>query len=385
MGIDTISFKAILLVILCIAAVILLVMLFLQKKRKRRTSGTGYIEALYALIDGDRDKAFKLLTKAVKNGESDIGAYIQLGNLLRERKMPEKALQIHRSLTVRRDLGYDEEKAVQIALAEDLSEMGKMDRAIGALNSIHKRKKDVDIARTLHRLYHRKGDYENAFSMLKAISNIDPATGPWERSAYLVCVGAILYDMNEKTESRAYLKKALKEDGSSVPALYLSAIVEADGGDSEAAVQMWHRLLVEDITFLEEILPDLQKALFESGDYERLELLLDDLSEKHPSDPLVNIALADLFLKKGDTRKSISVLREAKPSGGLADYLKVIKLAAAYLETGSEMDARKVLTEKRNFPNSRLAYICSSCGERSTTPQHYCRNCSSLNTFRTEE
>lgn len=382
---DTISFKAILLIILCVAAAILLVMLFLQKKRKRRASGTGYIEALYALIDGDRDKAFKLLTKAVKNGESDIGAYIQLGNLLRERKMPEKALQIHRSLTVRRDLGYEEEKAVQIALAEDLSEMGKMDRAIAALNSIHKRKKDIDIARALHRLYHKNGDYENAFSMLKAISNIDPETGAWERSAYLSCVGSILYDRDEKAESRAFLKKALREDDSSVPALYLSAVVEAEGGDSGAAVQLWHRLLIEDIAFLEEILPDLQKALFESGDYERLEVLLDDLSEKYPSDPFVSFALADLFLKKGDTRKSISVLREAKASGGPVDYLIAIKMAAAYLDAEMEIDARKVLDEKGASSYHHLANICSTCGEKSTIPQHYCRNCSGLNTFRMEE
>jgi len=57
------------LLIIFIAAVVLLAFLLLIQRKKRRSSRRSrYIDALYALIKGDKEQALKLLTEAVRAG-----------------------------------------------------------------------------------------------------------------------------------------------------------------------------------------------------------------------------------------------------------------------------------------------------------------------------
>jgi len=318
---------------------------------------------------------------AVKSGETDVDAYIQLGNLLREKKMPEKALQIHRNLTVRRDLGYEEEKSIQIAIAEDLADMGRIERALGALDSIHRDKKDPEIAMILHKLYHRCADYDNAFAMLKNFTYTDKQTQGASLAAYLATVSSILIDSGDIEDASRYLRKALKEDGDCTAALYLSGMLSMEREDFEISAQMWTTLLKKDITFFEEVLPQLEKALFESGRFERLEDVLEELHEKNENYAMIPVALASLYMKKGAASKSISILEEERKSSK-GNRAISIKLASVYLETGNEKEARQVLDEVELTAKDRSGSACRVCGTITSYPLDYCPVCSGFNTFR---
>lgn len=377
----SLNFRTILLIILVIAAIVLILMLFLQRKRERGSYRSAYIDALYALIDGRKDDALRLLTMAVKSGETDVDAYIQLGKLLREKKMPEKALQIHRNLTVRRDLGYEEEKSIQIAIAEDLADMGRIERALGALDSIRRDKKDPEISLILHRLYHRCGDYDNAFATLKNISLGDKQEQAEKLASYLAAVSSTLIDSGDIENASRYLRKALKEDPDCIAALYLSGKLAMDREDFEISAQMWTTLLRKDITFFEEVLPKLEKALFESGRFERLEDLLEELHEKNENYAMVPVSLAALYMKKGAVSKSISILEEERKSSK-GNRAVSIKLASVYLAAGKEKEARQVLDEVELTARGRSGSICGVCGAVSPYPLNYCPACSEFNTFK---
>ncbi len=375
------NFRTILLIILAGAGLMLVLMLVLQRKRERRSNRSHYIDALYALIENRRDDALRLLTIAVKSGETDVDAYIQLGNLLREKKMPEKALQIHRNLTVRRDLGYEEEKSIQIAIAEDLADMGRIERALGALDSIHRDKKDPEIAMILHKLYHRCGDYDNALAMLKNLPHTGKQTQGARLAAYLATISSILIDSGDIEDASRYLRKALKEDGNCIAALYLSGMLAMEREDFEISAQMWTTLLKKDITFFEEVLPQLEKALFESGRFERLEDVLEELHDKNEKYAMIPVALASLYMKKGAVSKSISILEEERKSSR-GNRAVSIKLASVYLETGKEKEARQVLDEVELTARNRSGSICNVCGTRTSYPLDYCPVCSGFNTFK---
>lgn len=377
---DNLNLRSILVIILAVAAVVLFLLILFQRKRRRSPVRTPYIDALYALIENRKDDALRLLTQAVKNGETDIDAYIQLGNLLREKKMPEKALQIHRNLTVRRDLGYDEEKSIQIAIAEDLADMGKMDRALAALNTINKRKKDSDVIYTLHRLYHRCGDYDNAFNMLKSLASFDKTIGTPEKAAYLSSVASILLSGGDRVNAGRYLKRAAKEDSRSVPVLYLTGRLYMELADYNHAADSWKALLLEDISFFPEIFPVLEKALFEAGRFENLEAVLEELNDRHQIDPLVSVALASLYVKKGAIARSIDILEEEKNFNRKEPAIS-LKLASVYLEAGREMDARRVLDEADLVSSSGSRWSCRSCGHQAVHPLRYCTNCSAFNSI----
>ena len=377
----SLTFRTILLIILVIAAIVLILMLFLQKKRERGSYRSAYIDALYALIEGRKDDALRLLTMAVRSGETDVDAYIQLGNLLREKKMPEKALQIHRNLTVRRDLGYAEEKSIQIAIAEDLADMGRIERALGALDSIRRDRKDPEISMILHRLYHRCGDYDNAFATLKNIPLGDRQEHAAKLASYLAAVSSILIDSGDIENASRYLRKALKEDPNCIAALYLSGKLAMDRDDFEISAQMWTTLLRKDITFFEEVLPKLEKALFESGRFERLEDLLEELHEKNEKYAMVPVSLAALYMKKGAVSKSISILEEERKSSK-GNRAVSIKLASVYLAAGKEKEARQVLDEVELSARGRSGSTCGVCGAVTPYPINYCPACSEFNTYK---
>ena len=77
-----------------------------------------YLIALAALADGDEETAFKEFRNAVRLDSSNVDAYLRLGDLLRKRGDLERALQLHRELTLRRGLDADSEARVQESLCK---------------------------------------------------------------------------------------------------------------------------------------------------------------------------------------------------------------------------------------------------------------------------
>ena len=374
------SIKLILLIILGSAILILAVLLWFQRKRRRGTRRSAYIDALYALIDGKRDDALRLLTIAVKDGENDIDAYLQLGNLLREKERPEKALQLHRGLSVRRDLGYEEEKRIQLAIADDLASLGRIDKSIEALEAVHRRKKDREVIFKLHTLYHRDGEYERAHDMLKELSRFDNGITAAERAAYLATVSYTLYRKGAVEEAKKYLGKAEKEHRQSPPALYVAGTLAMEERDMKTAAKMWERLLHNNVTYFADVLPLFEKTLYQSGRFQELEQLLGDLIEANPGRPSLVGSLASFFEKKGELERAVDILESEQESFDLGPIVSA-RLAALYIQTGRAEEARKLLEAFETNMKQPSIYYCTACGNHADIPLAYCSDCARFNTF----
>ncbi|HER43179.1 MAG TPA: tetratricopeptide repeat protein, partial [Candidatus Eisenbacteria bacterium] len=339
-----------------------------------------YIDALHALIEGRDDDALTLLTKAVRMGESSTDAYLQLGNLLRERGHHDRALQLHKGLMIRRDLGDEEEKAVTVALADDFAALGRIDRAIQTLEQLSRRRKDPEVMFSLHRLHHRNGDYDRALSSLRDVGKIDKSYGGEKRAGYLASVADALIRDGREEEAGNYLDRARKEHGESIPALYISGMQAVKRGDLDASVRNLERLLEVDIGYFAEVLPCIEKALFEAGRFQDLERFLRDLLKRNPGEARILTELASFYEKKGEIDEAVRLLEEERElvSG---DPAASARLASLYLQRGETQAARRMLETVDTASENTDIYFCRVCGNVSSAPLSYCSNCSSFDTF----
>jgi lipopolysaccharide biosynthesis regulator YciM len=377
---DSINYRVIIIIALVTALAVLGLLLLLQRKRGRRSNRNYYIDALHALIEGRRDDALKLLLKAVRMGESSTDAYLQLGNLLREKGQNDRALQLHKSLMVRRDLSEEEEKAVTVAIADDFDALGKTERAIQSLEQLSRRRKDPEVMLSLHRLHHRSGDYEKALASLKDVGKINRSYDGAKRASYLTSVADRLIRDGQSSEANRYLDRARREDRNSVPALYLSGMQAMKEGDLDAAASNLERLLEVDIGYFTEVLPHLKKALFESGRFQDLERLLTGLMRQHPGKTELITELASFYEKKGELDEAVRILEEEKEllSG---DPIAASRLASLYLQRSETESARRTLEVLDLESRNKIIYYCRVCGDVSPAPLSYCSGCSNFDSY----
>lgn len=366
--------KLMLALVLGAAAAIVAAVVLIRRGRRNGTPRSGYIAALYALIDQRRDDALRLLTQAVRSGETDPDAYLQLGTLLRESGQPEKALQIHRGLTVRRDLVPRQETAIRLAIAQDLADLDRIDQAVAVLEELRRGRKDPDVLAALHNLYHRAGDHDAAYAALRDLSRISDRASPGDRAAYLTSEACRLIQEGRGDEARRYLERARKDDRDAPGAIYLSAGLAMERRDLDEAVRLWVELLRADISYFAEVAPMLEKTLFESSRFDELEEILADLLERHPSDPLILGDLARFNAKKGDIARGIDLL-EAERARGRLDPIAAGTLASLYLQSDRPDDALGVLEESDPGDGARPSWRCRDCGERYPAALGFCRAC----------
>ncbi len=377
---ESLNYKMIIIIVLVAALALLGLLLLLQRKRGKRSNRNYYIDALHALIGGRGDDALKLLMKAVRMGETSTDAYLQLGNLLRERGHYDRALQLHKGLMVRRDLGDEEEKAVTVAIAEDFDALGKTERAIQTLEQLSRRRKDPEVMLSLHRLHHRNGDYEKALSSLRDVGKIDKSYDNARRAAYLASVADRLMHDGRGGEADRYLDRARKEYGKSIPALYISGMQAMKEGDLDAAVDSLELLLEVQVDYFTEVRPLLKKALFEAGRFQDLERLLRELLKRNPEEVGILAELASFYEKKGEVDEAVRLLEEERELVS-RDPAASARLASLYLQSGETESARRMLEAVDAESKNRHIFYCRVCGNVSSAPLGYCSACSSFDSY----
>ena len=76
--------------------------------KTQKSDSSLYMAALRDLLEGKQEAAFSKLRQVVTEDPNNIDAYIRLGRILRENNKPDRALQVHKDLTLRSDLTRQE-------------------------------------------------------------------------------------------------------------------------------------------------------------------------------------------------------------------------------------------------------------------------------------
>ena len=118
-------------VLLCLTAFAFL-FFYILKLKPNNKAGTKelYSEGLDMLVSGKRQIAYNNFKEIIEKDTNNVMAYLRLGQILRESGNPQKAIKIHKGLTIRKNLTSYDLLELHKNLSLDYFSLGKTDKAI---------------------------------------------------------------------------------------------------------------------------------------------------------------------------------------------------------------------------------------------------------------
>lgn len=291
-----------------------------------------YVAALRDLLDGRPEKAFAGLRQVVAEDSSNIDAYLRLGQILRQSNKADRALQVHRDLTLRSDLTANEKAAVLAQLAEDYAALDDLETAIAALDELKSLQSGNRQALTrLLELQKQAGQWDGAYDTAVAIIKLDSGKSKKSLARYKFQQGLQLFNKREQHKARVVFKEAIGLDPEFVPA-YLTI------GDSycleerfEDAVNFWNKLIAAVPEEGHQVIDRLKKALFDLGRFGEIGEICRNILAHAPQNVEARMMLAEFYQKKGELAPARDLLNEVVEDNP-DDMRAVLELVRVYLE-----------------------------------------------------
>ncbi|GJM45104.1 MAG: hypothetical protein DHS20C21_19460 [Gemmatimonadota bacterium] len=306
-----------------------------------------YLVAMSALIDGDRELAFRELKNAVRLDSSNVDAYLRLGDLFRERGDGERALQIHRELTARAGLDDGEKSRIHESLCRDWMALKQLDRAAEAVAEAVRFAADPTKMLQLQlKVQEQRGDLGAAFRVKREIL---------KRGGRVKAEAAALADFRaeqaveliEKGELAAaekILKEARKLEGNAARTAYLWGWLKEKQGDYAAALTTWESILTDHPEKVVMLFRSLERVHFLNGSYGDMESTYQRFLEKVPGHEDASFGLARFLLRKGQLEAALETCRTALEHHPESIPLRVLR-SLLTLQIGRTPDAERLLND----------------------------------------
>ncbi|MEW6049821.1 MAG: tetratricopeptide repeat protein [Candidatus Zixiibacteriota bacterium] len=343
--------ESLLLLIVVVAGATAFYLLYERYYKKSVTRDQSlYLESLRNLLDGKHEAAFTKLRQVVAEDTSNIDAYLRLGQILREHNRPDRALQVHKDLTLRFGLSKTEKISILQQLASDYIALNETQTAQAALKELVSLDPDNHWAFTQRLKMEEKMQlweeaYESAAQLLKLESN--KSKKPLAR--YKCQQADQLFKKREYHKSRVVYREAIGLDPTCVTA-YLAV------GDSyyeeerfEDAVNFWMKLISAVPEQAHLVIDRLKNTLFALGRFGDIVEICQTILEHSPKNLEARRALAEFYQKKGDLESAGEALEQIlddQPD----DPVAVLDLVRIYLEQGNHpklMELRRNLDRRR--------------------------------------
>jgi lipopolysaccharide biosynthesis regulator YciM len=277
-----------------------------------RPEDTAYQRALNALLSGDQEEALSELTEAVREDSDNVEAYIHLGNLFRERGEPDRALSVHRELTVRAGQTAGQMKAVREGLVLDLIALGRASEAVSEARSLREiDRRNGSALRLLERAYEAAEDWEHAFEARAERHRLSGERNSDVLALYRAAIGETLIRAEKLSEAKHHLKEALRLKRNLPAALLRLGDLYYREGRTERALVLWRGLADTHPDLAHLVLGRLEVAYFEKGRMSEMGRAYEEILARNPRDARTLIALARMHVKKGELSEAQRMLNEA--------------------------------------------------------------------------
>jgi len=352
------------------------------KKEKRKVSPKLYIDALKALLAGDEKLAFQRFKDVARGDPNNVDAYLKLGDLLRKRKRFDKALQIHKELTLRPSLPSEEKSEVWKSLAEDYIASKNHEKAISLLEDLRRTNEDDNwVNHKLISEYEETERWEDAFELKKKLSKHKNDEANKVLALFKVFSGKAWADKDELHKARVAYKEALNYDETCIPAyIYLGEAYYRDER-LEDAVEHWKKFLdmVPSAGYL--VFDKLEKALFELGQYGEMAEIYEKILSENPKNIYALNSLANIHEKKGMIESAMEKYKQILDIA--SNFLSAkLSLAKLYQEEGRNEKSIDLLDSLiESLPPAFKEFACNQCRYKSPEPLWKCPQCGKLNSF----
>jgi len=357
--------------------------LILRSPKKKKDAAVEYTTALNYLIIGEQNKALEKLRESVRLNTNNIDAYIKIGDLLREKGNADRAIKIHRGLTVRRDLTSGQKVEILKSLIKDYQAIEKYDRAIlvckKLLELTHNEVWNQEI---LLQLYELSGDWDKAFDVRKKIQKIKGEKDSQLLALYKVESGLKCIENGRERDGRIKFREGIKLDKRCPPAyLYLSDSYIRENRYDDALTELKkfssHAPQMAYLGFTR-----IKDILYHEGIFGEVENIFESLLLNSPDNEAIRFSLADIYERKGELEKAIDLCNEELERNPESQQARCY-LAEFLAGNGRNDEALHYALDliKNLLAKEEDRYTCKICGFVSNEPKWRCPQCKEWNSF----
>ncbi len=297
-------------VVVAIIIIAIAMIWWLQSKESVSTD-VLYSDALNAILKGDNTVAVKLLKQVVSNDSDNIGAYLQLGNLLRSVNAQQSA-KIHQSLTVRPKLSKLVSKEIHQALALDYAELSDYKRGkIEADMVLKYDKNNLWAHQFLLQLAEKQHDWEQANKLALKVQKFTGNRDNRQLAEIQLQAGIDQLENDNNKNALHHFQNAIKIDPNfSTPHLHIGNIYE-DENDLKKAMINWEKYLINKESGDNQIYKKIESALYDLGRFSDIEQFYSRIIAEKPNDKNAIVKLSNLLKDKGDIEGAIKLVDNA--------------------------------------------------------------------------
>ena len=352
-------------------AIILLYLLYNNRINPHKVNNIRemYAEGLDMLVSGKRIAAYNNFKNIINEDSNNIKSYLRLGQVLREGGNPIKALKIHKSLNIRKNMSTYELIELYKNLSLNYLSLDNYNKSIEEAKKILEIEADNEWAIVhLISLYKKENNWKDATNYLKTYFDKIGKRDNHKLSLYKIQNARIEINNKNFEEARAILERVLNIDDSLPLAYYfigktyseesnveydraieldksgLNSMVDKEQYNSyienakkllSKSIPMWVNFLELDPENSWLVLPVMKDALFAIDRYSELEDILSKLIQKYPENLEVLASLADYYSNKGEVSKALEIIDRAMRKNKESILVKLIKLKLTLQESGN--------------------------------------------------
>ncbi len=320
------GFDALFLIVLLLVVVVGVVVYVQRKPAHKHQLDSLYTEALDALLKGDARRALHKLRDVVKQDSSHVNAYLQMGNILRE-KAPQQAIKIHQSLTVRPNLTDEMKIDIHQALAQDYRAIDNYRRAKEEAELILKvQRRNLWATEFLLNLEEENRNWSEAAQLAKLSQRIRSTEDKNQLASYQLYEGLDLLESGKKSDAITAMTKATKLDPDyGLPHRYIGDIHEEDRNLTKA-IASWENFAILDKDKGKEIYSKIETALFDLGRFSEIEQFYRRLLEKDATNLAAVSKLANVLVEKGKGDEALALIESALQQNDQSMQARLMKL-----------------------------------------------------------
>jgi lipopolysaccharide biosynthesis regulator YciM len=330
--------------------------------RQQAQEGRSYARGLVRVLEGEAEAAIDELTAALRKNSRPVEPYFALGTLFRQQGEHERAVRVHQSLLVRRDVDKATRLRVHFQVALDFKAAGFPRRAIKALEWVvaHESKHRAALAE-LATLLEEQRRWERAAAVRKRLGKVTGAANERVVANLLARAAAEALERRELKEARKHLRRAASADPTSTHVLHVLGQYQMRAGNERGAFQAWRKALLLQPELAGFLVPLAETALPANKRVAQIGALLAELAERHPDDVHLRLAAVRWEAKERPSR-ALSALNII-----CRDYPQLLparrELARLSLDSGNPEQIRAALAALLDLlAVAEKGYRCGRCG-----------------------
>jgi len=378
MALDTILIIAVTILVIVSAAIV-----FGRRKSKSGDSAmVSYIAGLRSIISGDHQNAFVKLRQAVDLDTENIDAYLKLGDMFRAKGLTDKAIQIHRELTLRKGVSDDLKFEIKKSMALDYIAADAYEHAIDIIKPMLKESDHKIWAEdNLLELYIAANRWAEADEIYKPILKKRNLKDFRTAAGIKNMIGLDLFDKGEYHKARIAFKDAISFD-ETYPLPFINiAQSYLKEERTEDALQFLKKLCDKVPQYAYLSYSFIEETLFNLGRFGDVEDIYRGVLNAVPDNIPTSIALSGILEKKGEIPTAENLLRTVLNADNIntAAAIRLTKLLSSSDRSDEGFEILSDIAERIDIGIDH--HECDLCGYRIAKPEPICPDCNGLGTF----